>query len=138
MGTLYNIAFDILLILSIAFDRQTWYSSLCWEDRPHFLRFPINGDLPHPPAMPPPALGQHTPTHSPPLDGVQFFPTLRAAEPPAPADLFYHAGHQTDTKPQSADFMRNFADAKAWKASAIALICSVLFDNVPFSSICLS
>ena len=133
-----NISVNILCIFYIDANRQTWYNSLCWEDRPHFLRFPINGDLPQPPTMPPPALGQHSPTHTPRQEGVQFFTTRRAAEPPAPADLFYHAGHQTDTKPQSADFMRNFADAKAWKASAIALICSVLFDNVPFSSICLS
>ena len=86
--------------------RQLWYTSLCWEDRPHFLRLPIHGDLPSPSTprtIPAPArtLDHHPPAHGPGLERVQFLPAPWAAKPPAPVDLFYRAfallGHQTDT-----------------------------------------
>ena len=68
---------------------------LCWEDGPHFLRLPINSNLPRPSTAgtvtpSPTAPGQHSPAHGPGLDGVQLLPATGTAEPPPPIDLFYH------------------------------------------------
>lgn len=70
---------------------QEEVEALCWEDGPHFLRLPINSNLPRPPAAALPASGQHSPAYGPGLEGIQLLPASGTAVPPAPVNLFYHA-----------------------------------------------
>lgn len=89
---IHNIAFDILLILCIAFDRQAGYNRLYWENRLYPPPVPrIHDNLPGPSAAALPAAGQHSPADGTGPEWVQLLPAARAAVPPPPANFFDHS-----------------------------------------------
>ena len=91
MGKVNNIAFDILLILCIAFDRQAGYNRLYWENRLYPPPVPrIHDNLPGPSAAALPAAGQHSPADRPGPEWVQLLPAAWTAEPPLTAYFSYH------------------------------------------------